>query len=140
MVKYIQILIFAIMIFTGCTSRPKVVVSGDAKYYELGGREPCIDLIVKRNSIAKTISNDAIRIKEENRLLIFKKWYKKLSPLDGSDAVKRCKFTDGSINYHGKTLKCHNYKKLVVESNKCLAQDSSILVNPFVNLRTESKK
>ena len=136
--KYRIIFILIAIIFAGCAGKPDVVIDGSIRSYELGGREPCLDLIVNRNSVAKNISTNAINIKEKKRLSMFKIWYKKLSPLDGSDAVKRCKFTNNDINYHGEILQCQNYKDLVIESKKCLTQDSSILVNPFVNLRVKT--
>lgn len=125
--------ILIIPFFSGCSVKPLAVREGKIKRYELGGKEPCLDLIIRRNKLAKKLVN--VEIKEQN---IMMEVYTFLSIEKTYSPLKQCRTDSGSLTNKGNQI-CTEYLKSREAVDGCISIDSSILVNPYVHLRGELK-
>jgi hypothetical protein len=142
----LSVLVFT-SLFVGCTSKPEVVSKGVINNYELGGREPCVDIIHLRNSSAKAL------VKKANEVLSYPSsgYNEKLDFLDSTTRlVKLVTLSDLTglseldvCSTNGKSnltddlnSECSTFRDHQSMARKCLSNSTGdILVNPFVQLR-----
>jgi hypothetical protein len=146
LLSFLSVLVFT-SLFVGCTSKPDVVSKGQIKNYELGGREPCVDIIHLRNSSAKALVKKANEILSHSssggkgELEIFNSTTRlvrlvTLSDQAGLSELDVCS-TNGKSNLtNDLNSECSTFRDHQSMARKCLSNTTGdILVNPFVHLR-----